>query len=96
MKPTSTDCGGYDSVGNGTNPSQRKECLELLQTVLDDQATVEQTDTFVEHLKKCMPCYENYNIDRAIKDLVQAKCCNSKVPLDLADSIRSLILHQVD
>jgi len=72
------------------------ECLKILNSVLDEEATEQEREYFKKHLQNCMPYYEIYNLDSKIKELIQKNCCNKRVPQDLVDSIREKILHQAD
>jgi len=51
---------------------KKPTCMEMLQSILDGQATKEQKDYFKQHMDGCMPCYKSYNLDMAIKELLQA------------------------
>ena len=52
----------------------QQECLQLLQSILDGEATQEQKDKFMgNHLEECMPCYQNYHLEVAIRDLLRKK-----------------------
>jgi anti-sigma factor (TIGR02949 family) len=68
-----------------------RECFEMLQLILDGEATIQQKDHFLkEHLENCMPCYKNYHLEVAIRQLLKAKC-NSHAPQDLVDDIRKKV-----
>lgn len=75
---------------NGECPEKQK-CLEILNLVLDGEANEEQKDYFRNHIEKCMPCNSDYSVEKAIKELLQAKCSNKEVPNDLVESIKSKI-----
>ncbi len=77
-----------ESKGN-----EKDDCLELLNLVLDSAASSEQEKYFKEHLKHCLPCYEKYNLDMAIKKLIKEKCCGKQIPEGLVASIRSKVIH---
>lgn len=70
-------------------PNQ-KDCLAMLQLILDGEATPEQKASFKSHVDECMPCYQHYHFDKAIKELLKLKC-TSQAPVDLIESIRSKI-----
>ncbi len=84
---------GSNSTESTCNQNGKTDCLELLNLVLDSAATAEEQENFKEHLKHCMPCYEKYNLDMAIKKLIQEKCCGQQVPEGLVASIRSKVIH---
>ena len=71
---------------------KKPTCMEMLQTILDGEATTEQKDYFKQHMDMCMPCYKEYNVDIAIKELLKAKCCGGNCPEGLADQIKAKII----
>ena len=77
---------------NDSNPCNRSlsgDCLELLNLVLDQEASPEQHEHFKKHLENCLPCYEKYNIDVAIKKMIKEKCADRNVPVGLVETIRA-------
>lgn len=66
-------------------------CLEMLQTILDGNATEEQQEYFRKHMDECMPCYKSHELDMQIKQLIKLKCCGNHVPLDLVQRIRNQV-----
>ncbi len=76
-------------------PDQQKPtCMEMLQTILDGQATEEQKQYFKAHMDHCMPCYKSYDLDMSLKQLVQSKCCGGAAPNDLIEKIKHQILQK--
>ena len=72
------------------NCSNQRECLEMLQLILDGEATPEQKANFKSHVEECMPCFQHYHFDQAIKELLKLKCTHD-APTDLITSIKSKI-----
>jgi mycothiol system anti-sigma-R factor len=72
---------------------RKSTCMEMLQVILDGEASSEQKAYFKEHMDKCMPCFKGYEVDMAIKHLVQSKCCGGDAPADLVEQIRTQISH---
>lgn len=70
---------------------KKPTCMEMLQLILDGEATGEQKEYFKNHMDHCMPCYKNYNVDMAIKELLRAKCCGGDCPEDLVSQIKTKI-----
>jgi len=77
-------------LANGTKPS----CMEMLQLILDGEASSEQKEYFSSHMDKCMPCFKSYHVDNKIKELIKSKCCGGQVPADLVDQIKTMISQQ--
>jgi anti-sigma factor (TIGR02949 family) len=73
----------------------KRDCLEMLQLIIDGEATPQQKDHFLkEHLEQCMPCYKNYNLEMAIRELLKTKCTN-QAPHDLVESIRKKVTENL-
>jgi anti-sigma factor (TIGR02949 family) len=72
-----------------------RECLQMLQLILDGEATPEQKDHFLtKHLDECMPCYKNYHLEVAIRQLLKTKCSN-QAPQELVDDIRKKVIQNL-
>jgi anti-sigma factor (TIGR02949 family) len=73
----------------------KRDCLEMLQLILDGEATHEQKEHFLkDHLEQCMPCYKNYNLELAIRQLLKTKC-NDHAPQELIDSIKKKVTENL-
>ncbi|MBS1976007.1 MAG: hypothetical protein JST46_01475 [Bacteroidetes bacterium] len=72
------------------NNGKKATCREMLQVILDDEASTEQREYFKAHMEFCMPCFKDYELNFAIKQLLQAKC-NSVAPDGLKEQIRNRI-----
>jgi mycothiol system anti-sigma-R factor len=69
-------------------PNQR-ECMEMLQLIVDGEASPEEKEYFLmHHLEECMPCYRNYHLEVAIRHLLKNKC-TGHAPQELIDSIKA-------
>jgi anti-sigma factor (TIGR02949 family) len=77
------------------NCQNQRECFEMLQMILDGEATTQQKDHFLkDHLEQCMPCYKNYHLEVAIRELLKAKC-TSHAPQELVDDIRKKVAQNL-
>jgi len=75
-------------------PNQR-ECMEMLQMIVDGEATPKQKDEFFKHhLEECMPCFRNYHLEVAIRQLLKTKCA-SQAPQELVDSIKAKVIQNL-
>jgi mycothiol system anti-sigma-R factor len=77
--------------GNQAKPT----CREMLQTILDGEASEEQRNYFKAHMNQCRPCYSSYDLDMAIKKLLQCNCCGGDVPTELIDQIKTQITQKL-
>lgn len=75
-------------------PNQR-ECMEMLQLIIDGEASPEQKEYFLlHHLEECMPCYRNYHLEVTLRQLLKNKC-TGQAPQELIDSIKAKIIHNL-
>ncbi|MCU0325696.1 MAG: hypothetical protein MUF45_10650 [Spirosomaceae bacterium] len=55
------------------------KCMQMIQAVLDGSATPEEVEHFKTHMHDCMPCIDGYQLEKSIKEAMQAKvekkCC---------------------
>lgn len=81
-----------DKSQSEQNCSNKRDCLEMLQLFLDGEVTPEQKHHFRTHLDECMPCFQQYHLDMAIRELLKLNC-SSQAPPDLIETIKSKISH---
>ena len=67
------------------------KCLEILYLMLDNEANAEQETYLHSHLDHCMVCFEQYEVEKQIRQLLKTKLANQTVPAGLAQSIRSKV-----
>lgn len=80
-------------LDNPFNNSTGKKvsCLEMLQAILDGDATADQQRYFKKHMDECLPCYKTHELDMQIKQLIKSKCCGDQVPNDLIEKIKNQV-----
>ena len=64
------------------------ECVKSLQMVVDGEATREQEEYFMNHLDECLPCYNFYEVEKSVKEMLQSKIEKKCCPPQLAENIR--------
>ena len=73
----------------------QRECMEMLQLIVDGEASSEQKEHFLKHhLEECMPCFKNYHLEVAIRQLLKTKC-SEHAPQELVDSIKSKVIQNL-
>lgn len=77
-----------------TAAGKKPSCMEMLQTILDGEASSEQKEYFKTHMDLCMPCFKSYQLDLAIRELLKSKC-NGCAPDDLVEKIRSQVAQKI-
>lgn len=73
----------------------QRECLQMLQLILDGEASSAQKEHFLKvHLEECMPCYKNYHLEVAIRELLKQKCSH-EAPQELVDDIKNKVIQNL-
>lgn len=83
-----------------TNPflqadGKKSSCMQMLQLILDGEASSDQKEYFSHHMDKCMPCFKTYEVDMAIKEMLRIKCKGDEVPKELVDQLRDQIKQKI-
>jgi anti-sigma factor (TIGR02949 family) len=73
------------------NCGDENKCFQLLVSILDGENVAESKEILDEKLAKCQPCFEFYQLEQAIRDVLKTKCTKQPVPDELAASIRQKI-----
>jgi mycothiol system anti-sigma-R factor len=72
---------------DGNKPS----CMQMLQLILDGEASHEQEAYFKSHMDQCSPCFKSYSLDIQIKELLKTRCCGESAPTELIEQIKMQI-----
>lgn len=75
-KPHETDC---------------RDVLDKVYEYLDGELTPRDVEAIRVHLDECGPCLEEYDLDKAIKQLVAKHCGCDPVPSDLRSKVLARI-----
>ncbi len=73
------------------NLSGKPRCREMLQKILDGDASPEEQREFQEHMQQCLPCYNAYELEMAIRVLLQTRCNGHGAPPELIEKIKQQI-----
>ena len=71
--------------------SEEDHCMELARLMLDDESTPENDAYVLKHIDGCYRCYDNYNVEQAIREAVKHKCTNIEIPQEVVEEIREKI-----
>jgi len=74
---------------------KENNCNELLQLIVDGEATREQETYFKEHITECVFCLNNYRVEQGMKQAIKEKIARLDVPKGLQESILSKIIESV-
>jgi anti-sigma factor (TIGR02949 family) len=74
---------------------KKSSCMQMLQLILDGEATPDQKEYFKHHMDKCMPCFKTYEVDMTIKEMLKIKCRGDEVPTELMDQLKDQIKQKI-
>jgi hypothetical protein len=66
----------------------QKNCMKLIQRILDREATPEEEAAFLANKNQCLPCKEGYELELSLKKAIKDKC-TKKCPDLLLEQIKA-------
>ena len=85
----------FDESNMKQECENQRDCMEMLQLIVDGEASPEQKEHFLKHhLEECMPCYRNYHLEVALRELLKNKC-TGQAPRELIDSIKAKVISNL-
>lgn len=66
-----------------------KDCIGLLEPVIDGEASDTEIQYLKNHIDQCAPCYQHYEIEKAVKEVVKYRIEKKEIPCDLIECIKS-------
>ncbi|HHP7240177.1 MAG TPA: anti-sigma factor [Cyclobacteriaceae bacterium] len=73
-----------------------KKCFEILELMLDDEATPDQEKFMRNNLEKCILCFEHLKLEKEIKDLIRNRLEMKNPPSGLVKTIRDSVITPAD
>jgi anti-sigma factor (TIGR02949 family) len=71
------------------------DCVQSLQLVVDGEASKEQEEYFMNHLDECIPCYNFYEVEKSVKQILQNKIEKKPCPPHVLENIREKLRKSV-
>ena len=71
--------------------SEEEHCLELVRLMLDDESTEDDNAYVLRHIDGCYRCYDNFDVENAIREVIKQKNSNIEIPQDVVNEIREKI-----
>lgn len=79
-----------------SNCENKEKCFEMIQAVLDGSASEEEMKHFEKNIDECLPCIENYKLEKSIKETLKVKlekkCCPEKTVSSIKASLGITLL----
>ena len=76
-------------------PISCQECLEIMDLVVDNEATQKEWEAFYNHIDDCLKCLERYQLDAELKQTLSRKISKKAVPSDLVETILNKVRETV-
>ena len=70
---------------------EEDHCLELVRLMLDDESTEADSEYVTKHIDGCYRCYDNYDLENAIRKAVKDKANNIKVSEEVVFEINQKV-----
>lgn len=64
-----------------------KKVVEILDLIIDNEATSDDKDFFYSHIDKCAPCLDYYEVEKDLKDFIVQTVEKKKCSESLKNSI---------
>jgi len=81
---------GRTLMPNRRCPDEEK-FIKLIQLMLDDESTPEENQYILSHIDGCYRCFDNYDLEKAIKEALKSNGNKLEVTNELIDKIKSKI-----
>jgi len=75
----------------GSAPADCEHMLARVHAFLDHELDTASSDEIREHLAACEPCLDHYDVEQAVKSLVNRCCGGDKAP----SALRTKVLLQL-
>ncbi len=71
---------------------EEEHCLELVRLMLDEEATEADSLYVTKHIDGCYRCYDNFDLEKTIREAVKSKANNMKVSKEIVRDINEKIV----
>lgn len=81
-----------EALGFGSAACYKEDCKKvenLVQVIIDDEATEEEKKFFEDHICQCTCCKKIYNCEKDVLNCVKEKLARKCCPQSLKDSIKA-------
>ncbi|MEQ6121102.1 hypothetical protein [Reichenbachiella sp. MALMAid0571] len=65
---------------------------ELIQLVIDNESSSKEETYLRKHMKMCLKCLSQYEIDKELKEVLKLKLEKKQVPAGLSETIRNKLI----
>ena len=66
-------------------------CLEVIRLMLDEESTSTDNAQILKHVDGCYRCYDNFELEKAIREEIKKRNENKEVPQEVVDQILAKI-----
>ena len=66
-------------------------CLKKLMSIIDGQASCEEIKEFEDHIQECNGCFQEYEVNQTVREIITNSIKKRCAPADLKKSITEKI-----
>ena len=81
----------YQKVPDETNDTDCDKVSDMLDLIIDGEASSEEENFFNTHIEECVSCFESHQKQKLLKGIISGHLKRVIVPESLALSIRAKI-----
>ncbi len=78
-------------MDNSTHTTDCDKVVQMLDLVVDGEATPDDQQFFFQHIEECAPCFGSYNKENELKQFLKQSLTRKTVPSHLVANIRELV-----
>lgn len=71
-----------------------RETLEELQLFLDGELPEGQREHVLDHLHECLECYQAFDFQFELRQIIATKCAEEQLPVGLLDRIKRTLANE--
>ncbi|WP_266203986.1 anti-sigma factor family protein [Pontibacter kalidii] len=81
----------YPKAADGARETECGKVSDMLDLMIDGEASCEEQRFFNDHIEECVSCFENHQKQKLLKGLVSGHLKRVIVPQSLVQSIKARI-----
>lgn len=68
-----------------------KDCLHKLDSYVDRELSDQELEEVRDHLQRCPPCHDYFQLEADVKRLVKVCCDQGKAPIELRERLNQIL-----
>lgn len=81
----------FPSVSDDARETECEKVVNLLDSIIDGEASSDEQTFFKTHIEECVSCFESHQKQKLMKSIISGHLKRVLVPASLASSIKARI-----